>query len=112
MLLLARLRMKDWRFSARGLSSVMLSLRSTMRMLRRLSTSWIDSVGMRRDLRFARLGGSGKSEARVDSRLVPWVLKEPPLLWRLSDRPLLIRDCLRDGRMMLPCKLVRKPLSL
>lgn len=37
MLLLARLRMKDWRLTARGLSSAILSLRLTSRILSRLS---------------------------------------------------------------------------
>lgn len=106
MVLLARLRIKDWRFSARGLSSVMLVLRLTRRMLRYLSMARSEGAGT--EWRWAILGGSGKSEARVERRLVPWVLKEPPLLRRLSDSPLLILECLREGRMILPCMLFRK----
>ena len=85
MLVLARLRMKDMRFSSMGRLSAMLSLRLTSLMLLRLSASVKDKVGIDCDKACTDLvGGLGKSEGLVDNTLVPLVLIVAWLL-RASD---------------------------
>lgn len=83
--------MNDCRFSCKDLLSVAtLSLRSTSLILFRFS----DAVKPGADLepKVERVPGRGKSEARVDNRLVPLVLADARLLSSMTvDMPILLR---------------------
>lgn len=110
-LLLARLRMKDCRFSARGLvSTLLLSLLLTRRMLRLLSAPVRETVGMERELRFSKCSGTGKSDVRNERGLVPRVFSDMLLLGlRLNDRPPLILLRRVGRRTTVPCISVLRP---
>lgn len=95
---LARLRMNDWRFSCMlrsslALSSIVqsllaLSLRGTRRTLLRLSVPTRNNLEPTND---SCVGGRGKSEGRVLSMLVPRVVNEPQLLLSIvASNPMLL----------------------
>jgi len=74
---LARLRMKDWRFSSRERLSLMLSLRATRRTLFRLSFAAKADLEPPKD---ECVGGRGKSEGCMLRTLVASVSKDTQLL--------------------------------
>ena len=88
--MLALFRMKDCRFSCMDLLSATLSLRSTRRILFRFSDAV--SPGIDLEPNVDRVPGLGKSDARVDNKLVPLVLADAILLPSTTvDIPILLR---------------------